>query len=169
MMWVSVDAIYTPPMMVCCHSTQQLMDIVDIIEGCLSLVPAPHLRNDFLALSVIWASVGKAETSRQQLRILAYSIAQFLQTLDTEYRASRLIPAATSLPLVDLRRSVCMADVNILLINHRNRLLDEISTHVHTQSTYNFLKLLHTNAHMRTHIDGYSQRLHALINSFQVC
>ena len=146
-----------------------IVDIVDTVEGCLSLVPAPHLRNDFLALSVIWASVGKAEASRQQLRVLAYSIAQFLRTLDTEYRAARLIPAATSLPLVDLRKSVCMTDVNILLISHRNRLLDEISAHVHSQSTYNFLKLLHTNAHTRTRIDGYSQRLRALINSFQVC
>jgi hypothetical protein len=75
----------------------------EIVEGCLSLLPVPHLQNHFLALKVIWVAAEKVQPNKQQLRVLAYSIARVLQTLDSEHRAAQLLPI-DSAALSDLRR-----------------------------------------------------------------
>jgi hypothetical protein len=79
---------------------------MDIIHQCLSIVPVPYLAPAFAALRFIWSSVEQAQASKQQLKVLAQSIAQLLQTIDREYRARRLLESRTSTPLANLRGSV---------------------------------------------------------------
>ena len=69
----------------------------------LSLVPVAYLAPAFAALRFIWSSVEQAQASKQQLRVLAQSIAQLLHTINGEYRAQRLLESGTSTPLADLR------------------------------------------------------------------
>jgi hypothetical protein len=54
----------------------------------LSLLP--YLAPAFSALRFICSSIAQAKASKLQLEALAQSIAQFLKTLDGEYRARRL-------------------------------------------------------------------------------
>jgi hypothetical protein len=79
---------------------------MDIIQQCSSLAPFPYLAPAFTVLKFIWSSVQQAQASKQQLEVLAQSIAQLLKTLDGEYRAQRLLPAMTSVPFDDLCRFV---------------------------------------------------------------
>jgi hypothetical protein len=77
---------------------------MDIIQQCLSLAPVPYLAPAFSALRFICYSVEQAQASKWQLKALAQTIAQLLQTLDREYRAGRLLQVRTSGPLADLIR-----------------------------------------------------------------
>jgi hypothetical protein len=78
---------------------------MNIIQQCLSLAPVPYLAPAFSALRFICSSVEQAQASKLQLKALAQTIAQLLQTLDREYRARRLLQVRTSGPLADLIRS----------------------------------------------------------------
>jgi len=79
---------------------------MDIIQHCLSSTPVPHLASAFFTLKFIWSDVEQAQVSKQQLRVLVQSIAQLLHTLDTEYKAGRLLHVRTSVHLADLCRFV---------------------------------------------------------------
>ena len=79
---------------------------MDIIHGCLSLIPVPYLAPAFSVLRFICSSIEQTYASRRQLEALAQSISQLLQTLDSEYRARRLLHDETATPLADLDRSV---------------------------------------------------------------
>jgi hypothetical protein len=81
---------------------------MDIIQHCLSLAPLPYLSPAFSALRFIWSSVQQAQASKRQLEALTQLIAQLLKTLDSEYRARRLLQASTSRPLDGLRRFVVL-------------------------------------------------------------
>lgn len=72
---------------------------MDIVHSCLSLVPVPDLSTAFTTFKFIWAMVEKVPASKQQLRALAQSIAQLLQTIHEEYQAGRLVRAKTSVVL----------------------------------------------------------------------
>lgn len=76
---------------------------MDIIHHCLSLVPVPYLVPAFSALRFIWLSVEQAQASKQQLKALAETIANLLQTINGEYEAGRLVESKTSKALVELR------------------------------------------------------------------
>ena len=79
---------------------------MDIIHQCLSLAPVPYLAFAFSALRFIWSSVEQAQACKRQLEGLSQSIAQFLQTINGEYHAGRLLESRTSTPLTDLREFV---------------------------------------------------------------
>ena len=79
---------------------------MDIVHLCLSLTPVPYLAPAFSALRFICSSIAQAKASKLQLEALAQSIAQFLKTLNGEYRAGRLAQGGTSTSLVSLHRFV---------------------------------------------------------------
>jgi hypothetical protein len=79
---------------------------MDIIHECLSLVPVPYLAPSFAAFRFIWSSIEQAQASKQQLKVLAQSIAQLLQTIDQEYRGRRLLESRSLTPLANLQGSV---------------------------------------------------------------
>jgi hypothetical protein len=79
---------------------------MDVVHLCLSLTPVPYLSPAFSAFRFICSSIAQAKASKLQLEALAQSIAQFLKTLDGEYRAGRLAQGGTSTSLVGLHRFV---------------------------------------------------------------
>jgi len=75
---------------------------MDIVQHCLSLVPVPCLSTTFALFNIIWTSVQRVQLSKRQLQVLASSISELLNTLDTHYRAGRILQADTTRPLNDL-------------------------------------------------------------------
>jgi hypothetical protein len=75
---------------------------MDIIQQCLSLAPVPYLAPAFSVFRFICSTVEQAQASKQQLQALSQTIAQLLSTLNTEYRAGRLLQTKTSTPVADL-------------------------------------------------------------------
>lgn len=86
-----------------------VLSTMDIIDQCLSLAPVPFLSPVFCVLRSIWASVERVHTSKQQLKALAQSIAQLLETLNKQYNAGELQQVGTSSSLDNLRRFVTLA------------------------------------------------------------
>src|ERR1700729_3907350 len=82
------------------------LSTMDIIHDCLSLVShaVPYLGLAFTLFKIIWSSVQQVQVSKQQLEVLAQSVAQLLNALDGAYRARRLLLARTSMPFDDLCR-----------------------------------------------------------------
>jgi hypothetical protein len=66
----------------------------------LSLCPT-LLDPAFSALKFIWSDAEQAQVNKQQLEVLAQSIAQLLQTLDREYHAGQLLQVKTVVPLAN--------------------------------------------------------------------
>lgn len=77
---------------------------MDIIEQLLSLAPVPYLSAAFSIFKIIWQTVEQVQDSKEQLRVLAYSVGQLLYTLDREFRAGRLKESRTFGPIENLRR-----------------------------------------------------------------
>ena len=109
---------YSPPSI--SPSLDSLLTM-DIVQQCLSLNPVPYLAPAFAAFKVIWPSVQQAQASKQQLDVLAQSIAQLLITLNGEYRAGRLVPAKTSAAFDDLCRFVKSATPSALVCTYFDR------------------------------------------------
>src|ERR1700683_295751 len=132
---------------------------MDIIHQCLSLVPVPYLAPAFAALRFIWSSIEQAQTSKQQLKALAQSIAQLLQTLDGQYCARRLLEVQTSKSLTDLCGFVMFTLLCKDFLELSYRLLEEISTFIKKEASCIFLKLLFTKDQRITQIDEYHRRI----------
>ncbi|KAJ7474336.1 hypothetical protein FB451DRAFT_287257 [Mycena latifolia] len=79
-------------------SLQLALDVI------LGITPVPGLSAGFNLLKLIVSSVRQARESKRQLEALAYTVAQLLETLNAEFRASRLIQSASDRPLQDLHR-----------------------------------------------------------------
>ncbi|KIM82420.1 hypothetical protein PILCRDRAFT_461876 [Piloderma croceum F 1598] len=124
---------------------------MDIIQHCLSLVPVPYLAPAFSIFKFIWSTVDQVQASKQQLEVLAQSLAQLLKALNGEYRAGRLLQARTSTSLADL-----------------SRLLKEISAFVQREASRGFLKLLFTKDQRIAQIEAYHRRITTSIESFQI-
>jgi hypothetical protein len=141
---------------------------MDIIQSCLSLTPVPCLGLAFSVFRTIWTSVQQVQASKEQLLVLAYSSAQLLNVLDTQYRARRLLEDRTSMPLHELSRYdiltvfgfdwcfICML-----------RLLNEISVFIQKQSSQSFVKSLCTKNQRITEIERYHKRINITVDSFQ--
>ena len=80
------------------------LSTMDAIHVLLSLAPVPYLGPAFSVFKFLWSQITQVQASKQQLEVLAQSLAQLLQTLNTEYRAGRLLQARSSTPLTDLCR-----------------------------------------------------------------
>lgn len=143
---------------------------MDIVQQCLSLAPVPYLGLAFSVFRSIWSSVQQVQASKEQLRVLAISIAQLLKTLDAEYHSRKLTEAQTSAPLADLRRYDDNFCYIFLTYNYSFlSLLEEISAFVQKQSSYGFLKLLIVKDQRIVAIEGYHHRIEVSANAFQVC
>ncbi|KIM73018.1 hypothetical protein PILCRDRAFT_15623 [Piloderma croceum F 1598] len=121
---------------------------MDIIHECLSLVPVPYLAPSFAAFRFIWSSIEQAQASKQQLKVLAQSIGQLLQTIDQEYRGRRLLESRSLTPLANLQG-----------------LLVEISSFVQKEATRGFLKLLFTKDERIARIEEYHRHIGTLISA----
>jgi hypothetical protein len=142
---------------------------MDIIQQCLSLAPVPCLGSAFSTLKFIWSSIQTAEASKRQLRALTESIAQLLQTLDSEYQAERLLKVQTSTPLANLHR-FAMLTLSWALGFDRfpsHRLLDEISAFVQKEALCGFLKLLFTKDQRIARIEAFHRRIGDAATAFQ--
>jgi hypothetical protein len=144
---------------------------MDIIQQCLSLAPVPYLAPAFSVLRFIWSLVEQAQASKQQLQVLAQTIAQLLRTLNREYSAGRLRQAKTSMPLGDLHKFVLSTTVSQTLpTTHRRlsyRLLKEISIFVRKETSRPFLKVLFTKDERIARIEQYHRRIATAVTSFQ--
>jgi hypothetical protein len=123
---------------------------MDVISACLALAPVPYLSAAFTTFQFIWDSVQRVQASKEQLRCLAFSVAQLLHTLDGEIRFKRLHPSIVSSGITDLQS-----------------LLREIASFIGVQSSYSFIKLLFTKDDRIEAIEGYRQKIAALVVTFQ--
>jgi hypothetical protein len=141
---------------------------MDVIHVCLSLAPVPYLSPAFSVFKFIWSQIAQVQASKQQLEVLARSLAQLLKALNSEYCAGRLLQARTSSPLDDLCRCVrCVMGCTLMLISIWCSLLKEISTFIQREASRGFLKLLFTKDQRITQIEGYHRRIGTSIESFQ--
>ncbi|KAJ7699658.1 hypothetical protein B0H17DRAFT_1049151 [Mycena rosella] len=76
--------------------SHQLLDVI------LGITPVPGLSAAFSLLKIIVSSVQQAREGKRQLEALAYGVAQLLDTLNIEFRASRLFESASVKPFQDL-------------------------------------------------------------------
>jgi len=76
---------------------------MDIVNLCLAIVPLPYLSRAFTRFRFIWTSVQQAQASQEQLKTLAYALAQLLRALDMQYREGKLLQNKTSEALNDLQ------------------------------------------------------------------
>ena len=75
---------------------------MDIVEHCLSLVPVPYLATTFRLFKIICSSIQQVQISKRQLQVLASSLGEHLNTLDSHYCAVRILQADTSQALSNL-------------------------------------------------------------------
>jgi hypothetical protein len=142
------------------------LSTMDAIHVSLSLAPVPYLGPAFSVFKFVWSQIAQVQASKQQLKVLAQSLAQLLQTLNTKYHAGRLLQERTSTPLTDLFRCArSMMGWTLMLIPSYS-LLKEISAFVQREASRRFLKLLFTKDQRITQIEGYHQRIEASIKSF---
>jgi hypothetical protein len=141
---------------------------MDIIQHCLSLAPVPYLAPAFSIFKFIWSTVDQVQASKQQLEVLAQSLAQLLKVLNGEYRAGRLLQARTSTPLADLSKCVRSGWSLIKFKFPSYRLLKEISAFVQREASRGFLKLLFTKDQRIAQIEAYHRRITTSVESFQV-
>lgn len=64
---------------------------MDGIQGVLSLTPDPPILPIFTTFKFIHRAAQKLQSSEEQFHALIYSIAELLQTLNSEHRANRLL------------------------------------------------------------------------------
>jgi hypothetical protein len=62
-----------------------------IITICLALTPVPCLSRAHSILRSIWNAIQRVQSSKQQLKALAISVALLLRTLDNEIRSGHLV------------------------------------------------------------------------------
>ena len=142
---------------------------MDIIGRCLSLAPVPYLGHAWSIFQFIWTTIQAVQSSTEQLRALAASIAQLLQTLDAEIRVGRLVPKRTSAELDSLTKFVLPRLPKCYTHPFLYRLLEDISAFVKVQSSYSFLKVLYKKDDRVAAIDNYHRQIAATVNAFQVC
>ncbi|KAF8956482.1 kinase-like domain-containing protein [Flammula alnicola] len=123
---------------------------MDHIELTLQLGPVPYLHLSFTIFKTIWAAVGEAEDSKEQLKVLAGSVAHLLYALDKQYREGKLNDDATLEALIDLES-----------------LLKEISAFIQKQGSNGFFRSLIQKEDRLSSIDAYHRRIATSINAFQ--
>lgn len=102
---------------------------MDVVEDIVSRAPLRHLSDIFTIFKLFWQNVQSVQVNQEQFRVLAYSIAQLLQTLDREYRAGHFGEHKTFVSLEGLRKFVLHVIQNeasyrySLLVGYSRRLL----------------------------------------------
>jgi hypothetical protein len=80
--------------------------IMDLVTEVLSFVPVPPLSIAFSIFKFIFQHVQRAQASKEQLTSLTFTIAQLLLTLNSEYKAGRLVESKTATSLNNFSRFV---------------------------------------------------------------
>lgn len=93
-------------------SQPSLNATMDLIGQVLSLAPVPYLATAWAALQLIVGTIEQVQASREQLRTLAYSIAQLLKTLNGEYVSGNLEEDKTMAALGSLHRWVAVGSAH---------------------------------------------------------
>ncbi|KAJ7110263.1 hypothetical protein C8R43DRAFT_1113750 [Mycena crocata] len=119
---------------------------LDVILG---ITPVPGLSAAFNILKFIVSSIEKISKSKQQLEVLALSVAQLLQTLNTEFQAWNIIHSGK--PLTDLYS-----------------LLNDIQCIVQKEKERSFLKALMAQDSRISLIEDYYRRIGTVANAFQI-
>ena len=73
-----------------------------LMAALLGLSP-PGIASAFTILSFIVSEVQQVRASKKQLEVLAQAIGQLLETLDAEFKHTRLIATNAAKPLQDLK------------------------------------------------------------------
>jgi hypothetical protein len=130
----------------------------------------PSLAPAWSVLRFIYSSFEQAQASKQQLQVLAQTIAQLLWTLNREYCSGQLLHAKTSMAIDDLGRFVILMMSYILSSDQQisYRLLNEISEFIQEEVSCPFLKLLFTKGQRIARIEEYHQWITTAVTSFQV-
>ncbi|KAJ7659857.1 hypothetical protein B0H17DRAFT_1095969 [Mycena rosella] len=123
----------------------QLLDVI------LGITPVPGLSAAFSLLKITVSSVQQAREGKRQLGALAYAVAQLLDTLNTEFRASRLVQSASVKPLQDL-----------------HSLLEDIQCFIREEEERPFLRALFGQDSRISDIEAFYRRIGIVANEFQI-
>ncbi|KAJ7024029.1 hypothetical protein C8F04DRAFT_166492 [Mycena alexandri] len=128
--------------------SSSLQTILDVI---LMVTPVPGLSAAFHLLKLIVSAVQQASKSKARLLVLAQSAAQLLETLNAEFRASRLSQSTCARPLADL-----------------HSLLTDIQSFVQEERARPFFKVLWTQDARMEGIDAFYRRIGTVADAFQI-
>ncbi|KAJ6490563.1 hypothetical protein DFH09DRAFT_373160 [Mycena vulgaris] len=114
-------------------------------------VSPPGRATAFNILRFIVSEIQQVHASKKQLEVLAQAISQLLETVDTEFRQSRLIPTNVVKPLRDLKT-----------------LLEDVHHFVHKEQSIGFFKSLLNKESRIAGIEAFYRRIEMVVNEFQV-
>lgn len=77
---------------------------MDDALGMAGIAPVPGLSSAFKLFNFIVCGVPEVHASRKQIKVLASTIGQLLETLNAEFTAGRLIEDNCAKPLEELKR-----------------------------------------------------------------
>ncbi|KAJ7142923.1 hypothetical protein C8R44DRAFT_866193 [Mycena epipterygia] len=112
---------------------------------------SPGLSTAFTVLRFIVSEIQQVQASKKQLEVLGEAIGQLLETLDDEFKKSRLIAENASRPLRDL-----------------NILLEDVHRFVHKEQATGFFKSLLAKDTRIAGIEAFYRRIEIIINAFQI-
>ncbi|KAJ7110252.1 hypothetical protein C8R43DRAFT_166136 [Mycena crocata] len=121
---------------------------LDVILG---VTPVPGLSPAFSIFKLIVSSVEQATKSKRQLEVLAASVAQLLEALNTEFKAARILHSACTKPLKDLYT-----------------LLNDIQRFIQAEQERPFFKALFTSDSQISEIEDFYRRIDAVASAFQI-
>ncbi|KAJ7433789.1 hypothetical protein FB451DRAFT_1471562 [Mycena latifolia] len=121
------------------------------LEAVLGVIPVPALTAAFTLLKFIASSVQDFHQSKKQLEVLATAVGQFLVTLNSEFRSSKLMVANCGEPLAELKI-----------------LLEDIHRFVHQEQSKGFFKSLLTMDSRLANIEAFYRRIGVSVNTFQI-
>ncbi|KAJ7093533.1 hypothetical protein C8R44DRAFT_815278, partial [Mycena epipterygia] len=127
------------------------MSLEAALHVVLGMTPVPGLSAAFTVFRFIVASVQSAQESKKQLEALAKGVGGLLETLNAEFRESRLVAANFNKPLTDLET-----------------LLQDVHRFVHKEQSRGFFKSLLDKDARITRIDAFYRRIGITLSAFQI-
>ncbi|KAJ6595916.1 kinase-like domain-containing protein [Mycena sp. CBHHK59/15] len=127
------------------------MSLETVVDVLLGITPVPGLSAAFTLFKFIVSSVQEVQASKTQLEALAKAIGDLLTTLNSEFKASRLVAAACVKPLDDLRS-----------------LVEDVYRFVQKEQDRGFLKSLLNKDSRTAGIEGFYRRIGITVNAFQI-
>ncbi|KAJ7142948.1 kinase-like domain-containing protein [Mycena epipterygia] len=120
------------------------------MDAILGISPSP-ISTAFTVLRFIVSEIQQVQASKKQLEVLGEAIGQLLETLDAEFKHSRLIATNASKPLRDL-----------------NILLEDVHRFVHKEQAAGFFKSLLTKDTRIASIEAFYRRIETVVDGFQI-
>jgi hypothetical protein len=125
----------------------------------------------FTLFRSLYAAIEAIGWSKQQLKALAFSINQLLQTLNRALPKDKYgIPRSVKLEIKNLEGYGTVTRTSgVAAISDRPiSIIKEIDTFIQIESQSSFIKLLFTNGDRVVKIEAYHYRLAACVSAFQV-